>query len=602
MNMLISHNLLNNINRYEKEFCEIKTYLEKLIQKDDEDIFNPFCAACGIEKKYHKFAWHLLALEMKLTSLSILWYIDKKPEYAAQAKKILSYLSDLPYWSDRYRKNTRITNIHPETVAVMRAFSFSLVFFNDFFDQDFLIKLKKRLALTCERLYEIIINKEDIHISDPTKDINVDLGSALGICSIVLKDFDDRWENWKESGKNIVRNFLANLPQDGSYREGLLRWEYTVFSSEILIDALETLGENTDEFTKHMERTKYYALSCSAPMCSNTSQFDQNLHIKIYNPLNGILSKMLAKRFNDPYINWGIKISPKKNYYHPLEIFYADSNNPSEIPAISSVYYPDAGKAFMRSGWGEKDNLITLKSSKIHKHHSHKDQNNMEIFIGNTEMLIESGTCYLNHPNYEMRYSGTHAHNVILIDNKPQLPIYNTKKVINFYTENNYDLLQSDASSAYSKAKIYKRNILFIKPDILVVYDYVLLTSSGCVEWLWHTPGKFLVNSLSEMKTILFSNAGKSMSMFILSPENWSYRLTKDFVLENWENMHEKTHDVLRIKSTYRNEIDFLSVFCLRSNDCDNFPGSFSGKNLYISYKNNDYNISYEKGSLIINS
>lgn len=583
-----------------QEFRRTEAYIKDLIAKDSQDIFNPFCLACGIEKKYHKFAWHLLALEMKLFSLGILWAKDREPAYLIQAKDIIVYLTELPNWSDTDRK--RISNLHPETVAVIRAVSFSLNIFGDDLGYTVYESARKKLAFVCQRIYEIIKNREDKHISDKISDVSVDLGSALGICAIIMEDKDTRTNDWLQAGKEIVGNFLVNLPEDGSYREGLLRWEYTIFSAFLFTHCLTLNGENTDSFREYINKAKYYALNCSAPMCSNTSQFDQSIHISIYNPLNGILAKMLAWEFKDSYLYWAIQTTPKKNYFHPLELFFADQNRDEKQPDAVSSFYPIAGKAFMRSGWNPDDSLITFKSSTISKHHSHKDQNNMEIFIGDTEMLIESGTCYLNHPNYEMRYSGTHAHNVILINGKPQLPIHNTKGGIkDFYTSPEYDLVCGDASSSYSKAKIYKRNILFLKPDIVLVYDYIMLNSSGNTEWLWHTPGNIHVHSLSKMKSILFENKNKPMSMFILSPETWSYRLTKDFVLDSWQTMHERTHDVIRIKSAYRQEINFFAVFCLNSKDHENLPGEFFGNTLNINHLNKQYSISFKKGKIDIN-
>ena len=247
---------------------------------------------------------------------------------------------------------------------------------------------------------------------------------------------------------------------------------------------------------------------------------------------------------------------------------------------------------------------------------SHKDQNNMEVFLGEKEMLIESGTCYSGHPNYEMRYFGSHAHNVLLIDGTGQLS--NVKgEIKEFLTGDNshspkisqaqffgnpweYDLVRGDASSAYTKAKSFIRNLLFIKPNILIVYDYLLLNSIGNVEWLWHTPGNIHVHSLSKLKSILFTNEDKNMSMFILEPESWSYRITKDYTLENWWNMHEITHDVLRIKVSYKKEIDMFCIFHLNSADHETLPCEYKDKTIKLDYNNNYFNISYHKGKLSV--
>ena len=370
----------------------------------------------------------------------------------------------------------------------------------------------------------------------------------------------------------------------------------------LFIHILHLKGETTENFDQKLNKIKYFALNNSASLCSNTSQFGQNVHISIYNPINGVLSKVLADRYKDDYILWGIKNTPEKNYYHPLEIFYSDRELKNNITyhKFPSVHYKDAGIVCMRSGWEKDDNFITLKSTSYNAI-THKDQNNMEIFLGEKEMFIESGTCFEGHHNFEMRYFGTHAHNVILIDNKPQLPKGNSKGGIKkFITTEHYDLAQGDASGVYSKAKVYLRNLLFIKPNILVLYDYVLLNSIGVVEWLWHTPGSIHVHSLSKRKSILFSNEDKNMSMFILQPDTWTYRLTKDFALADWWTMHEKTHDVLRIKTTFQKEHNMFCLFNLNSNEHETLPCEFENNTIKLNYNNENYNISFNKGEIVL--
>ena len=660
-------------------FSEIKAYIEDITDKDYKDIFHPFCIACGIESKYHKFAWTLLACEMKLLSLSLLWIIEPKPIYLQKVINILSYLINLPNWSDTYNRLNKTKNTYPETAAVMRGFALATDAFGESLGPNLLTQVRKRLAFACERLYEIIENREEKFILDQSDDWALDLATALGIGGKLLRDFDSRSEGWRVASVALVKGFIDNLPSDGSHRNGLLRWEYSLFNIYTFIHVVS--GEDRDELlnSENLKKIRYFAINQSAALCSNVSRFDQGIHISIYNPLNGFISKLLAEIYKDPYLAWGIKTAPKKNYYHPLEIFFTNNksqitNHKSQItnsippsfatqnpppnsielggqisippsvsnetatpqaidpkgsqkielaeifrdlglggqkdggepyvvgkmaPAIGSVYYPEAGKVYLRSGFLKDDNLITFKSSKHPNRLSHKDQNNMEIFLGEKEMLIESGTCYSGHPNYEKRYFGSHAHNVLLIDGKPQMP-FAKGEVKEFITNENYDFVKGDAASVYSKARAYTRNLLFIKPNILIVYDYVLLNSTGSFEWLWHTPGSIHVHSLTKPNSVLFTNEDKNMSMFILEPESWSYRVTKDYTLENWWNMHEITHDVLRIKISYRKEVDMVCLFHLNSADHETLPCEYENKTINLDYHNNHYDISFDKGKLSV--
>lgn len=597
----IEERLKNIANNPNEEYFTIKKYLQELITKDNEDIFHPFCVACGIDKKYGKIAWNFLALEMKVYSLGILWNIDKKPEYIVEVRSILKYLIGLYNWSDTYNRRNNVKNTYPETSAIIRAISFAINIFGEVLGYDLHIKTKKRLSYACQRIFEVISKKEVEDLSIWTNDWTLDIGVSLGLAAKILSDFDNRSQNWLNLSKKIVYTFLENMPQDGSHPSGLLTWEYTLYLALFFTHIMELSGEDVEAYYKIIDRAKYYALATSGPLCANTSQFDQSIHISIYNPLNGILSKSLAYYFNDEYIYWGIINSPKKNYFHPFEILLCSNELKPKKPEINSQHYDKAGYVFMRSGWDKDDNLITFKSANSRKPFSHKDQNNFEIFMGDTEMLIESGTCYEGHPNYEMRYLGTHAHNVLLIDNKAQLPkTTKTGGIKKFISNNDFDFVKGDASSVYSKAKTFTRNFLFLKPNILILYDYLELNTLGTVEWLFHTPGSIHIHSLSANKNILFCNDNKYMSMFILEPQRWSYRITKDFILEDWCSMHEKTHDVLRIKAT--NKIQpFLSIIYFNNDNHEVLPCQYENNIINIIHNDKEFNISTNKNNLLIN-
>ncbi|MBQ7258201.1 MAG: hypothetical protein IJS60_10985, partial [Abditibacteriota bacterium] len=310
-------------------FSEIKAYIEDITDKDYKDIFHPFCIACGIESKYHKFAWTLLACEMKLLSLSLLWIIEPKPIYLQKVINILSYLINLPNWSDTYNRLNKTKNTYPETAAVMRGFALATDAFGESLGPNLLTQVRKRLAFACERLYEIIENREEKFILDQSDDWALDLATALGIGGKLLRDFDSRSEGWRVASVSLVKGFIDNLPSDGSHRNGLLRWEYSLFNIYTFIHVVS--GEDREELlnSENLKKIRYFAINQSAALCSNVSRFDQGIHISIYNPLNGFISKLLAEIYKDPYLAWGIKTAPKKNYYHPLEIFF--TNNKSQI-------------------------------------------------------------------------------------------------------------------------------------------------------------------------------------------------------------------------------------------------------------------------------
>jgi len=587
-----------------KSYVKIKDYLYNICETDEIDIFNPFNVAIDIDRKYHKFAWVLMAKEIKMLSFGILWRIDKEEKHLEQAKAILNELLFLHNWSDdEFHKKSNIKNAYPETAATIRCVASAIDIFGESLGIELYTKTKKRLAYVCQRLYELIENKETDYLANTSDDWSIDLASAMGCASIILIADDDRAKNWINTAHNIVMGFLDSMPSDGSHTNGLVRWEYTLFNVCFYAQVLNNAYGIDYRFHKSIEKARHFAILASTPMANQVSLFDQGVDIKINNPTNGLLSKILTHWYQDGIIYWGIKNSPIKNHYHPAEIFYANMEleevNPKE--KFGSVYFPNAGYVFLRSGWNINDNMIAFKASKLIQPFSHNDQNNIELTVKNKEMFIESGICYTRHPNYSRRYPNTKAHNVIMIDGKGQLPNRKEKKgILEFVSNEDYDYVVADASHSYSKAKIFNRNLLYIKPNVLILYDYIQLNTTGQVEWLWHSPYDIHVHPLSGEKSILIEDEGVGLSIFVLEPKKWSYKIETGFRLDDWVTCHEKTHNILSIKGNYNKTNEFLTIMFLDSTQHESLPCKYEDGIISIDVKDKTYNITHKDGRLKI--
>ena len=108
----------------------------------------------------------------------------------------------------------------------------------------------------------------------------------------------------------------------------------------------------------------------------------------------------------------------------------------------------------------------------------------------------------------------------------------------------------------------FYRSIVFIKPDIIVLYDNIAGRLAGSIEWLWHGSGSFLVNSLEKLQgfSIVDSANRKKLRVYLFKPDSWSYSIDTGYMLEDWVSGHESTHSVLSVKESYREKHTLLAV------------------------------------------
>ncbi|MFQ6115988.1 MAG: heparinase II/III family protein, partial [bacterium] len=108
------------------------------------------------------------------------------------------------------------------------------------------------------------------------------------------------------------------------------------------------------------------------------------------------------------------------------------------------------------------------------------------------------------------------GHNVILVDGQgQQYSEQHYGKIIKFEPAESFDLVISDGTKAYAPLlKHYLRWFVFIKPDLLVIFDDVQADQARKVEWLLHYQGG-IEESESDLRV---HNGGAGFDLNFLLP------------------------------------------------------------------------------------
>lgn len=239
----------------------------------------------------------------------------------------------------------------------------------------------------------------------------------------------------------------------------------------------------------------------------------------------------IARETGDPYAGWYAAQSAsllRKDYELRLYRMVRNQTYATDFPSNSPklIWYKDAGEVAIHSDLAHTDRNLSLcfRSSTFGSgSHTVSNQNSFNLLYQGADIYRSSGY-YLNFSDAHnlMSYRHTRAHNTILVNGIGQP--YSTKGYGNITRAMGGDHISyclGDASHAYSgisddpmwiaafKAAgitqtpdngfgttpltLYRRHLLMLHPDIVVIYDELEASEPVRWDWLLHSPTQFSI-------------------------------------------------------------------------------------------------------------
>ncbi|MBN1294944.1 MAG: heparinase II/III family protein, partial [Candidatus Latescibacteria bacterium] len=179
-----------------------------------------------------------------------------------------------------------------------------------------------------------------------------------------------------------------------------------------------------------------------------------------------------------------------------------ETKNREEL--IPSHHFPVKGTMFLRSGWSDEGSILVFKSGP-NSNHYHVDQGSLILMTNGELLLSEAGLesirgfhAYYSNPYYQYYDTQSMGHNVMLVDGNPesQMPadyengiaaLRNYPRILHSFAGWNVDEVEGDLTCVYKdKLSQYTRSLLFVKPDIYVLYDRVQSSDDHFFSWIFH--------------------------------------------------------------------------------------------------------------------
>ena len=338
--------------------------------------------------------------------------------------------------------------------------------------------------------------------------------TGMAAAGLALFDEVEDARFWVGLPLQKYRTTMDALGDDGASHEGAGYWQYGVeYMMKFMVLAADLLGEdmydhpwwrNTAAYCQHvmLPRNAWTRRSCLVDIadCPRGNWYGPEY-----------LLRGLARRFADGHAQWlahEIDAADIEAASAPwLNLIWYDPSvaavRPDGVPTLR--HFEDMGLVAARSDWSGDEALLVFKCGPFIGHkavaefaydpgggHVHPDANHFVLFAHGEWLLRDDG--------YRSKWTG--QHNTLLIDGKGQMgegkmwfqgsiPLTHRARprILRTRSEPTVDTIAADAAQAYPSElglRQFVRHILFIKPNVLVVADDIVLADERPLELRFH--------------------------------------------------------------------------------------------------------------------
>jgi len=453
--------------------------------------------------------------------LSALYLVTGDERYAREAKR--RALHAVSWESDGFTSH-HVSDFANQTIAENLAIVYDYLY--DYLTENERSKIRGAIIARASRMYDFYRRKYTLSNGVFDEHAWQYVLQGFGICSLALIHEVAEAAKWLEY---FLKLYVWVFPPwgdiDGGWSSGNNYFEGTVTLSALATAELIRKATGINLYKKPWYKNMSYYLIYTHPPRTHHPQFgDGSGKGKKLLPIrkNSVVMRRLAREVKNPYAMWYAEEVEKDTlreeltrewgllemgffleYLWSLEGDYL-SKPPIDLPL--SRCFRGIGWVLMHTNLANpKDNIVfAFKCSPYGSlGHSHGDQNTFNIVAHGRTLVADSGYRIAGGGKHAIGwYRQTKAHNGILIDDMGQKGSFEGYGAIeNFLLSQDYDYAVGDASNAYvdeAGLKKFKRHVLFLRPDIYVVFDELEADHEASWEWLLH--------SYSEMKIIEENN------------------------------------------------------------------------------------------------
>ncbi len=451
-----------------------------------------------------------------------------KEEYGQLARRLLLAAAEWdPKGSTGYRYNDEAGM--PYNYYFSRAYTFV----NDLLSEEEKEKCRRVMAVRGRQMYEHLSPR---HLWRPYASHSNRAWHFLGEVGIAFLDEIPDAEEWLWFAMNVFYNvYPVWCDDDGGWHEGANYWGSYVGRFTWWADVMRA-ATGIDAYKKpYFSKVGYYPMYLQPPGTRGGGFGDLNARRRSRHNL-GVMTTFAAHAGNQ-YWQWYVDAHggprPEKGYVGFVRgaLPSVEARTPTDLPASRCFW--GTGQAVLNTNLLDAKSNVELifKSSPFGgQSHGYEAQNSFLLYAFGERLLIRTGrrdSWGSTHHKEWMWH--TKSVNNITVNGRGQEPHSRsaTGEITAFHTSPTFDYVSGEAGSAYGPIlKRFTRAILFVKPDLIVVYDRLEAPAPSAFEWRLHSPTEMTVH---DQRDIYVSNKEAACRVSFLAPEGLKLSLTDKF-------------------------------------------------------------------------
>jgi hypothetical protein len=312
--------------------------------------------------------------------------------------------------------------------------------------------------------------------------------AGLGLAGCLLHGRHPQADRWIDLAVQSAQAFSGMFGPDGSYDEGVGYWGYTALHLTILVEAVRrTLGKDLSGIINYPGTVRY---GLRMAMATEGRPADCVNFSDAWSMGDVSVAAWTARQFKDPIAQYvATQIGQLGSHF---SVIWLDPDAQSKEPGADLLDVRFSNDWVVgRSGWKLADGVVALRSGGP-ANHEHADRNSV-VFKAYGERIY--------HDPYKAAYSytephwllrKTEAHTAVLIDGKGHQyhdghegtnASWAEARVVAYRSSDSAMVVTSDATDAYRLVNAdvgsVQRTLVFLKPDLLVLFDRVILKSNS---------------------------------------------------------------------------------------------------------------------------
>ncbi|UCH61977.1 MAG: heparinase II/III family protein [Fidelibacterota bacterium] len=335
--------------------------------------------------------------------------------------------------------------------------------------------------------------------------------AALGMVGLTFSGEVDEAEAFLTKADNWAKDIIEHAPQDGSWGEGVQYWLYGLSHFLKFLEAAKTTGyKNYYLEYDWLRKTGYFPIYFSLPGAPKEVMTLSDCRSDRYKP-PFILFLLASVYENGHYQYYGNQLLlSEPHQYNWMDFIVYDPEitpeSPENLPTLK--HFSDNDFVSLRTSWQEDATAIGFRCGPAPGHrnqadplrveeggfgpgHGHPDINSFCLFAHGEWLAVDPG--YTHHKL-------TANHNTLLVNGHGQAGAggewmdymeFEAREpapaILRVESNRSYDYILGDAGNIYvdeAKLKTFRRHLLFLKPDIVVITDDLEGKTESLFEWL----------------------------------------------------------------------------------------------------------------------